>query len=156
MAERPLGTVLITGGASGLGAATALAVAAAGGKAVVLDRVPPEAEVKDAIADFEVVDLADARAAEAAVRAVTFAPAAAPGGADGSVGPPELARGLVPPLLPLAVRTSVVNAGPAELTRTAELIVDGAARTLNLAPFDPARLPPLDPGRLRTELNEHR
>jgi NADP-dependent 3-hydroxy acid dehydrogenase YdfG len=70
MAERPLGTVLITGGASGLGAATALAVAEAGGKAIVLDRVPPEAAVKDVVADFEVVDLADSRAAEAAVRAV--------------------------------------------------------------------------------------
>jgi NADP-dependent 3-hydroxy acid dehydrogenase YdfG len=70
MAERPLGTVLITGGASGLGAATALAVAEAGGKAIVLDRVPPDAAVKDAVADFEVVDLADSRAAEAAVRAV--------------------------------------------------------------------------------------
>jgi NADP-dependent 3-hydroxy acid dehydrogenase YdfG len=70
MAERPLGTVLITGGASGLGAATALAVAEAGGKAIVLDRVPPEAGVKDAVADFEVVDLADTRAAEAAVRTV--------------------------------------------------------------------------------------
>jgi NADP-dependent 3-hydroxy acid dehydrogenase YdfG len=70
MAERPLGTVLVTGAASGLGAATALAVAAAGGRAVVLDRVAPPTEVKDAIADFEVVDLADARAAEAAVRAV--------------------------------------------------------------------------------------
>ena len=65
-----LGTVLVTGGASGLGAATARAVTEAGGTALVLDRVPPPAEVKDAIADFEVVDLADARAAEAAVRAV--------------------------------------------------------------------------------------
>ena len=68
MAE--LGTVLVTGGASGLGAATVRAVAEAGGKALVLDRVPPPAEVKDAVTDFEVVDLADARAAEAAVRAV--------------------------------------------------------------------------------------
>jgi NADP-dependent 3-hydroxy acid dehydrogenase YdfG len=70
MAERALGTVLITGGASGLGAATALAVAEAGGRAIVLDRVPPDAAVKDAVTDFEVVDLADSRAAEAAVRAV--------------------------------------------------------------------------------------
>jgi NAD(P)-dependent dehydrogenase (short-subunit alcohol dehydrogenase family) len=68
MAE--LGTVLITGGASGLGAATVRAVAEAGGKALVLDRVPPPAEVKDAVTDFEVVDLADSRAAEAAVRAI--------------------------------------------------------------------------------------
>jgi len=49
----------------------------------------------------------------------------------------------------------ILNA-PATGEAMAELIVDGAARTLNLAPFDPARLPPLDPGRLRTELNEHR
>lgn len=68
MAE--LGTVLVTGGASGLGAATVRAIAEAGGKALVLDRVPPPAEVKDAVTDFEVVDLADARAAEAAVRAI--------------------------------------------------------------------------------------
>jgi NAD(P)-dependent dehydrogenase (short-subunit alcohol dehydrogenase family) len=67
---RAIGTVLVTGGASGLGAATAGAVAEAGGRAVVLDRVPPPAEVRDAVTDFEVVDLADARAAEAAVRAV--------------------------------------------------------------------------------------
>lgn len=65
-----LGTVLVTGGASGLGAATALAVAEAGGTVLVLDRVPPPAGVMDAIAAFEVVDLADSRAAEAAVRAI--------------------------------------------------------------------------------------
>ena len=67
---RAIGTVLVTGGASGLGAATARAVAAAGGRAVVLDRVPPPAEVRAVVDDFEAVDLADARAAEAAVRAV--------------------------------------------------------------------------------------
>jgi NAD(P)-dependent dehydrogenase (short-subunit alcohol dehydrogenase family) len=67
---REVGTVLVTGGASGLGAATVRAVAAAGGRALVLDRVPPPAGVADAVTDFEVVDLADARAAEAAVRAV--------------------------------------------------------------------------------------
>ena len=70
MTERPLGTVLVTGGASGLGAATALAVARAGGRVFVLDRVPPPAEVAAVAAGSEVVDLADARAAEAAVRAV--------------------------------------------------------------------------------------
>jgi NADP-dependent 3-hydroxy acid dehydrogenase YdfG len=70
MTERPLGTVLVTGGASGLGAATALAVARAGGRVLVLDRVPPPAEVAAVAAGSEVVDLADARAAEAAVRAV--------------------------------------------------------------------------------------
>jgi len=56
-------TVLVTGGSSGLGAAVVEAVGAAGGKALVLDRVPPSIEV-----DHEVVDLADSRAAEAAVR----------------------------------------------------------------------------------------
>jgi len=60
-----LGTVLITGGASGLGAAVAAAVAGAGGTPVVLDRQPP----RDGI-PYHPVDLAEPRAAEAAVRAV--------------------------------------------------------------------------------------
>src|SRR3954470_15164126 len=59
-----LGTVLVTGGASGLGAAVADAVAAHGGTPVVLDL----AEAADGV-DAERVDLADTRAAEAAVRA---------------------------------------------------------------------------------------
>ena len=58
-----LGTVLVTGGASGLGAAVAEAVEEEGGTAVVLDRVAP----RNGFA-FEPVDLADARAAESAVR----------------------------------------------------------------------------------------
>jgi len=63
-AER-LGTVVVTGGAGGLGAAVARAVADAGGTPVVLDLRPsPEGH------DGEVVDLADARAAEAAVERV--------------------------------------------------------------------------------------
>jgi NAD(P)-dependent dehydrogenase (short-subunit alcohol dehydrogenase family) len=57
------GTVLVTGGASGLGAAVVEAVAGAGGRPVVLDRVAPTG----AVADHEVVDLSDARAAERAV-----------------------------------------------------------------------------------------
>lgn len=61
-----LGTVLVTGGASGLGAAVARAVADAGGRPVILDRVQPELDV-----EHEIVDLSDARAAEAAVRAVS-------------------------------------------------------------------------------------
>lgn len=61
-----LGTVLVTGGASGLGAAVARAVADAGGRPVILDRVQPELD-----AEHEIVDLSDARAAEAAVRAVS-------------------------------------------------------------------------------------
>jgi NAD(P)-dependent dehydrogenase (short-subunit alcohol dehydrogenase family) len=63
--DDPLGTVLITGGASGLGAAVAEAVAAEGGTPVVLDLQPPP----DGIA-FRRVDLARPRDAEAAVRAV--------------------------------------------------------------------------------------
>ena len=42
VAPQALGTVLITGGSSGLGAATAAAVQAAGGTPLVLDRVAPE------------------------------------------------------------------------------------------------------------------
>jgi NAD(P)-dependent dehydrogenase (short-subunit alcohol dehydrogenase family) len=60
-----LGTVLVTGGASGLGAAIAAAVAREGGTPVVLDRQAPA----DGIA-FREVDLARPREAEAAVRAV--------------------------------------------------------------------------------------
>ena len=62
-AERSPGTVLVTGGASGLGAAVAVAVEEAGGTAIVLDRVPPPNGFA-----FEAVDLAEPRAAEAAVR----------------------------------------------------------------------------------------
>ena len=60
-----LGTVLVTGGASGLGAATVAAVTAAGGTPLVLDLARPDADV-----DHEQVDLADPRAAEAAVQAI--------------------------------------------------------------------------------------
>ena len=63
MAGADVGTVLVTGGASGLGAAVATAVAEAGGDPVVLDRARPPFSV-----DHELVDLADTRAAEAAVR----------------------------------------------------------------------------------------
>jgi NAD(P)-dependent dehydrogenase (short-subunit alcohol dehydrogenase family) len=54
--------VLVTGGASGLGAAVAGAVAHDGGTPVVLDVRAPESGV-----EHELVDLADPRAAEAAV-----------------------------------------------------------------------------------------
>jgi NAD(P)-dependent dehydrogenase (short-subunit alcohol dehydrogenase family) len=62
------GTVIVTGGASGLGDAVVRAVAKAGGRAVVLDQhEPPD----DSPADGSVkVDLGDGRAAEAAVREV--------------------------------------------------------------------------------------
>ena len=61
-----IGTVLVTGGASGLGAAVAQAVEKAGGRPVVLDRVAVDGDVEQ-----EVVDLADRRATENAVRAVS-------------------------------------------------------------------------------------
>lgn len=62
MPEPGLGAVLITGAASGLGAAVAAAVREAGGHPLALDRVPVEGM------PHEVVDLADTRAAEQAVR----------------------------------------------------------------------------------------
>ena len=71
-----VGTVLVTGGSSGLGAAVASAVEEHGGKAIVLDRVPPPNGFA-----FEQVDLADPREAEAAVRRV----AEAAGGLDAIV-----------------------------------------------------------------------
>ncbi len=43
----------------------------------------------------------------------------------------------------------ILNA-PATGEAMAELIVDGAAHAVDLAPFDPARLPPLPPGSLRS------
>ncbi len=61
-----LGTVLVTGGSSGLGGAVVAAVAKAGGNPVVLDLVPPP---DDTVA-YELVDLVDGRAAEAAVARV--------------------------------------------------------------------------------------
>lgn len=76
MDHRDLGTVLVTGGSSGLGAAVVKAVAAGGGRPVVLDRVAPQGDV-----DHRVVDLADTRAAEAAVGEVV----AAGGGLDAVV-----------------------------------------------------------------------
>jgi len=60
--DRRPGSVLVTGGASGLGAAVALAVEAAGGRPFVLDLVAPRFEV-----DHQLVDLAERSAAAAAV-----------------------------------------------------------------------------------------
>jgi NAD(P)-dependent dehydrogenase (short-subunit alcohol dehydrogenase family) len=59
---RPLGNVLITGGASGLGAATVEAVIDAGGRPLVLDRALPAGTV-----DYVQADLADRVATEQAV-----------------------------------------------------------------------------------------
>jgi NAD(P)-dependent dehydrogenase (short-subunit alcohol dehydrogenase family) len=62
--SRGLGTVLITGGASGLGAAVAAAVEVEGGTPVVLDRAAPANGFR-----WYEVDLSQPREAEAAVRA---------------------------------------------------------------------------------------
>lgn len=58
-----LGNIIITGGASGLGAATVKAVARHGGTPMVIDRKPPAAGVA-----YECADLADTEAVDAAVR----------------------------------------------------------------------------------------
>jgi NAD(P)-dependent dehydrogenase (short-subunit alcohol dehydrogenase family) len=60
-----LGTVLVTGGASGLGAAVATAIRDEGGSPVVLDVKEPQ----DGLA-FERVDLAETRETEEAVRRI--------------------------------------------------------------------------------------
>ena len=65
MARELSGTVLVTGGSSGLGAAVAAAVSAAGGTPVVLDLRPPAPGLA-----YEPVDLADSKDAEEAVRRV--------------------------------------------------------------------------------------
>ena len=65
MGSPELRCVLVTGGASGLGAALARAVLDAGGTPVVLDRARPPLEV-----EHEVVDLADTPATEEAVETV--------------------------------------------------------------------------------------
>jgi NAD(P)-dependent dehydrogenase (short-subunit alcohol dehydrogenase family) len=66
-APRPVGTVLVTGAASGLGRAVARAVAAAGGRPLLLDRVPVEPEPELGDAPSVVADLADLRGSEAAI-----------------------------------------------------------------------------------------
>lgn len=70
---RPIGTVLVTGAASGLGRAVAHAVAAAGGRPLLLDRVAVERGPELAEARSVVTDLADGRASEDAVRALVDA-----------------------------------------------------------------------------------
>ncbi|GAA1747371.1 SDR family oxidoreductase [Luedemannella helvata] len=56
------GSIVVTGGSSGLGHAIVERVLAAGGRPVVLDLKPPQADVP-----YAAVDLSDARAAEEAV-----------------------------------------------------------------------------------------
>jgi len=70
------GTVVITGGSSGLGAATVAAVQGAGGRPFVLDRVAPDPAVPHAV-----VDVGDRAAVEAAVAQA----AETMGGIDGVV-----------------------------------------------------------------------
>lgn len=65
MGSDEIGTVVVTGGASGLGAAVVDAVMKVGGRPVVLDRLEPPSGV-----EHDVVDLADTAAAERAVRGV--------------------------------------------------------------------------------------
>ncbi|WP_214367326.1 SDR family oxidoreductase [Pseudonocardia sp. H11422] len=67
--SRAVGTVLVTGAASGLGRAVASGVAAAGGRPLLVDRVDSRAAVGPELAGAPtaVVDLADTRAAEQAV-----------------------------------------------------------------------------------------
>ncbi|WNG94120.1 SDR family oxidoreductase [Mycobacterium sp. ITM-2016-00318] len=60
-----LGNILITGGASGLGAATVKAVARHGGTPLVIDQRNVEGDIA-----FEPADLADTAAVDAAVRAL--------------------------------------------------------------------------------------
>ncbi|ANN17043.1 short-chain dehydrogenase [Amycolatopsis orientalis] len=71
---RSLGNILITGGASGLGAATVEAVREAGGTPLVIDRAEPAGGV-----DFVRADLADTAEAENSVRVL----AERAGGLDG-------------------------------------------------------------------------
>jgi NAD(P)-dependent dehydrogenase (short-subunit alcohol dehydrogenase family) len=60
-----LGNVIITGGASGLGAATVDSVSRHGGTPLVIDRKDPQSDVA-----FTQADLADTEAVDAAVRAL--------------------------------------------------------------------------------------
>ncbi len=65
MTDVDLNPVIVTGGASGLGAAVADAVADAGGTVIVLDLQEPDADH-----EYEHIDLAETRAAEETVRKV--------------------------------------------------------------------------------------
>jgi NAD(P)-dependent dehydrogenase (short-subunit alcohol dehydrogenase family) len=84
-APRPVGSVLVTGAASGLGRAVAHAVAAAGGRPLLLDRVAvepgPGLDSPLGPALVTVADLADRRGSEAAIGDLV----AAAGGLDAVV-----------------------------------------------------------------------
>ncbi|MCV7236617.1 SDR family oxidoreductase [Mycolicibacterium celeriflavum] len=66
--QMALGNIIITGGASGLGAATVKAVTRHGGTPLVIDRNDPQAG--DSPVAFARADLADTEAVDAAVRAL--------------------------------------------------------------------------------------
>jgi NAD(P)-dependent dehydrogenase (short-subunit alcohol dehydrogenase family) len=66
--RHPLGTILVTGGASGLGAAVAQAVLDEGGTPVVLDRRPAEARFEQAQADLDAPRFAEDVVREVAAR----------------------------------------------------------------------------------------
>jgi NAD(P)-dependent dehydrogenase (short-subunit alcohol dehydrogenase family) len=61
--QRPIGEVLVTGAASGLGAAAADAVYAAGGTPIIVDVVEPDTDYESIV-----VDLGDTGATSAAIR----------------------------------------------------------------------------------------
>lgn len=63
MKLREVGTVYVTGGAGGLGAAVVEAVRAAGGRPAVIDRVAPSADVPHVVADLSDWDAATAAVA---------------------------------------------------------------------------------------------
>ncbi len=63
--ERPIGRVIVTGGASGLGAAAADALSAAGGTPVVVDLAESDGGYESVV-----VDLADSEAAHQAIRRI--------------------------------------------------------------------------------------
>ncbi|GAA1270202.1 SDR family oxidoreductase [Pseudonocardia aurantiaca] len=67
-APRQVGSVLVTGAASGLGRAVAHAVAAAGGRPLLVDRIVVDAGPELGNALSTVTDLADGRASEEAIR----------------------------------------------------------------------------------------
>lgn len=69
MPANKLETVIVTGGASGLGRAVALAVKEAGGDPIVFDRRRPEDDLPHVVVDLSDPRLAEQRATEAAEQA---------------------------------------------------------------------------------------
>ncbi len=86
-------------------------------------------------------DLARRSGVSARIWAVTFNSKAGAAGPNGSVASLELSGGLITPNRPITITTSVSNAGPTVLTRTAELRIDGHA-----VPGSAQVVGPLPPG----------